>query len=162
MEGKWQYKVNHDMPEVGVVILWESKQSVWRYRYLYRTVQYGTVPVPYATQVANLICSYRVRCACEPFVVSIPNSISRIVRDTTVVRITRPSSFSFWFGVGDRPCVRFACALVVFVLYSKSFRQQFVIFRLFSFKIHIRYSYENFYSFFSHFSEINWKWLISD
>ncbi len=46
-------------------------------------------------------------------------------------------------------CVRLACALVVFVLYSESFRHRFVIIRLLSSKIHIRYSYENFNSFFS-------------
>ncbi len=47
------------------------------------------------------------------------------------------------------PCERFACALVVFVLYSASFRHPFVIICLLSFKIHIRYSYQNFYSIFS-------------
>jgi hypothetical protein len=50
-------------------------------------------------RIANLIRSYRVSCACEPSVLSIPNGISRTVRDTTVVRITRPSIFFFWFGV---------------------------------------------------------------
>ena len=48
-----------------------------------------------ATSVANLICSDRVSCACEPCVLSIPNGISHTIRDTIVVRITRPSSFSF-------------------------------------------------------------------
>ncbi len=49
----------------------------------------------------------------------------------------------------ERTCVRSASALVVLVLYSESFRHRFVIIRLLSFKIHIRYSYENFYSIFS-------------
>ncbi len=71
-------------------------------RFLCRTVQWpgmlvGTVRYLYAS-VANLICSYRVSCACEPSILSIPNGISRTVRDKIVVRITRPSSFSFWFG----------------------------------------------------------------
>ncbi len=38
---------------------------------------------------------FRVTCACEPSVLSIPNNISLTVRDTTVIRIKRPSSFSF-------------------------------------------------------------------
>ncbi len=42
----------------------------------------------------------------------------------------------------ERPCVRFACALVVFVLYSKLSRHRFVIISLLSYKIHIRDSYE--------------------
>ncbi len=99
--------------------------------------------------IANLICSYRVSCACQPSVLSIPNGISRTVRDTAVVRIMLPSSFSFWFRVGSPPCDRSASALVVFVIYSKLFRHQFIIIRLLSFKIHIRYSYEKHYSFFS-------------
>ncbi len=51
--------------------------------------------------------------------------------------------------VCSRTCDRYACALVVLVLYSKSFRHRFVIIRLLSFKIHIRYSYEIFNSRFS-------------
>ena len=101
--------------------------------------------------IANLICSYRVSCACEPFDLSIPNGISCTVRDTPVVRITRPSSFSFWFGVASRTCERSARALVVFVLYSELFWHRFVIIRLLSFKIHIRYSYEFFIHFFQSF-----------
>jgi hypothetical protein len=50
---------------------------------------------------ANLICSYRVSCACEPSVLSIPNGILRIVRVRSVVRIMRLSSFSFWFRVAS-------------------------------------------------------------
>ncbi len=42
----------------------------------------------------------------------------------------------------QRPRDRYACALVVFVLYSLLFRHSFVIIRLLSFKIHIRDSYE--------------------
>ncbi len=52
-----------------------------------------------------------------------------------------------------RPRDRYASALVVFVLYSKTFRHQYIIIRLLSFKIHIRYSYD----FFSHFSVISVK-----
>ena len=44
-----------------------------------------------------------------------------------------------------------ACALVIFVLYSESFRRRFVIIRLLSFKIHIRYSYEKNIHFFQLF-----------
>jgi hypothetical protein len=57
--------------------------------------------------------------------------------------------FLLWFGVASPLCVRSACALVGFVLYSILFRHRFVIIRLLSSKIHIRYSYENFNSFFS-------------
>ena len=72
-----------------------------------------------------------------------------------------PSDF-FW---GARPCVRFTRALVVFVLYSETFRHWFVIIRLLSSKIHIRYSYAIFYSLFSHFrseehtSELQSPWM---
>ena len=70
----------------------------------YGTVRYGTircrtVSVPYGSgsgTVANLMCSsYRVSCACEPYVLLIPNGISRKVRHTTVVRIRRLSCFFF-------------------------------------------------------------------
>ena len=68
--------------------------------------------------IANLICSYRVSCGCEPSVFSIPNGISRTVRDTIVVWITRPSSFFFWFVV--------VCASVRTIrVYVSSFRTQF-------------------------------------
>ena len=60
----------------------------------------------------------------------------------------RPIS-PFDFLLGARPRVRFACALVGFVLYFELFRHHFIIIRLLSFKIHIRDSYENLYSFFS-------------
>ena len=55
------------------------------------------------------------------------------------------------FLLGARPCDRSARALVVFVLYSLSFRYQFVIIRILCPQIHMRYSYEKFYSFFQSF-----------
>jgi len=92
-------------------------------------------------QIANLICSYRVSCACEPTLLSIPSGVSRTIRHTTVVRIIRPSNFSFRFGVFaySRP----VCVCVVdFVLDYESVRHRSVIIRLLSSKIHIRDSYE--------------------
>ncbi len=103
-----------------------------------KTTYFFTAPNGHKTShVANLICSYRASCACEPSVLSIPNGISRTVRHTTVVRITRPS-ISPLDLLCSRHHVRFACAVVVFVLYSKWFRYHFVIIRLFSSKIHMR------------------------
>jgi hypothetical protein len=100
--------------------------------------------------IANLICSYRVSCACEPSVLSIPNGISCVIRHTTVARIMRPCSFSFKFGVGSPSCVRFTSTRVVIVPYSKSFRHQSVLIGLLSSsKIHIRDSCETCYSMFS-------------
>ena len=86
---------------------------------------HGAVPystVPYRTvQVANLICSYRVSCETICFM---GFGISRIVRDTTVVRITRPSSFSFWFGVAfvRTICERVSSYRALFEIISTSIR----------------------------------------
>ncbi len=119
------------------------------------TVPYGTVPVPYRT-VANLICSYRVSCACEPSVLSIPNGISCTVRDTIVVRITRPSSFSFWFVVFAY--VRAICVCVssfraIFWIISTWFRNNPPTFFQNTYTILVR---KFLFIFFSHFCQINW------
>ena len=121
-----------------------------RYRTVpYRTVRltlYGTVRSQISFALTGLAARANHLFLCF-ILLSIPNGVSRTVRDTTVVRITRPSNFFFWFLVGSPPRVRFARALVVFVLYSESFRRHFVIIRLLSFKIHIRYSYELYYKY---------------
>jgi hypothetical protein len=54
---------------------------------------------------------FRVLCACEPFVLSIPNAILCTERYNTVIRILRPFSFSFSFFFAcvrarARPCLR--------------------------------------------------------
>ena len=99
--------------------------------------------------VANLICSsgffaranylfYRFRT-----IFRVRNGI--VTWYESCVRAVSPSDLV----LGARPCDRFAYALVVFVLFSESFRHRFVIIRLLSFKIHLRYSYEIFFSFFA-------------
>ena len=82
-------------------------------RSLYRWDRYRDINLPimnrslyrfvhYKDRKLHLL--FRVLCTCEPYVLSIPNGISRTERHSNVVRILRPFNFSFLFCV--RVCVR--------------------------------------------------------
>jgi hypothetical protein len=97
---------------------------------------YGGIEAPCLK--SNLI--FRVLCACEPFILSIPSGILRTERYSNVVRILRPFNFSFWFAC-VRASFRSACAREVIVVYFDMFRHESVQIRPISFKIQIRDPY---------------------
>jgi len=107
--------------------------------------------------IANFICSYRASCACEPSVLSIPNGISSTLRYTPVVRILRPSNFSFWFLVGRasaRPIrVCFSRFRAIFWIVSTSFHNNPSTFFQNTYTRLVR---KFIFIFFSHSSKDNW------